>query len=171
MQRQPRNWNQTQRMHSNHHETLYGLRTSSERWHAHFFDSLQSLSFIYTRFDNGIWIRRNNNLGKNNSYNYICSYVDNFMIVSKNPATIMEEIKQVYTVISVGPPEYYFGNNYKKDQKECWSIGYKKYIFKAIKKFKQNHGILKKFNNLSKTGDYPNNNTSEPLDNRQHQQF
>ena len=40
-------------------------------------------------------------------YEYICTHSDDFMIVSKTPEVIMEGLKQVYTIKSEGPPEYY----------------------------------------------------------------
>jgi hypothetical protein len=37
------------------------------------------------------------------------------MIVSKTSEKIMESIKATYSVKSVGPPDYYIGNDFKKD--------------------------------------------------------
>ena len=39
-------------------KALYGLCSSSERWHSHFANSLRSFDFVPTRFDNDVWIRR-----------------------------------------------------------------------------------------------------------------
>jgi hypothetical protein len=50
------------------------------------------------------------------NYKYICTHVDDFMIVSLNPERIMEEIQRVYAVRSIGPPEYYFGNDYQQNK-------------------------------------------------------
>jgi hypothetical protein len=49
-------------------------------------------------------------------YEYICTHVDDSMIVSRMPERIMEEIQRVFAVKWVGPPEYYFGNDYKQDK-------------------------------------------------------
>jgi hypothetical protein len=38
-------------------EALYGLASSTERWHAHFADTLQGLGFEPTRYNNYVWIR------------------------------------------------------------------------------------------------------------------
>ena len=40
----------------------------------------------------------------------------------------MDEIKSVYTVKAEGPPEYYLGNDYKRDKKGRLCVGSKKYI-------------------------------------------
>ena len=72
------------------------------------------LDIIKTRFDKDAWIRRDLEL---NAYKYICTHMDDFMIVSKKLEWVMEEIKSVYGVkdSSKGPPEYYLGNDYKRD--------------------------------------------------------
>jgi Reverse transcriptase (RNA-dependent DNA polymerase) len=35
-------------------KALYGLRSSSERWHAHFADTLCSMEFVPTRYDKDV---------------------------------------------------------------------------------------------------------------------
>jgi hypothetical protein len=70
-------------------KALYGLRTSSERWYAHFTDSLRGIGFAQTRYDNDVWIRLN--AGKE-CYDYVCTHVDDFMIVGRDPKDIMEAI-------------------------------------------------------------------------------
>ena len=61
-------------------------------------------------------------------YEYICTHSDDFMIVSRTPEVIVEGLKKVYTIKSEGPPEYYLGNDYKKDKEDRWCFGCKKYI-------------------------------------------
>ena len=71
---------------------LYGLRTSSERWHAHLADTLRSFNFNPTRYDNDVWIRQYKD---RNCYDYICIHIDDFMAVGKRAQRIMDEIKSV----------------------------------------------------------------------------
>ena len=71
---------------------LYGLRTSSERWHAHLADTLRGFNFKPTRYDNDVWIRQS---GDGNSYDYISIHVDNFMAVGKRAQRIMDKIESV----------------------------------------------------------------------------
>jgi hypothetical protein len=40
-------------------KALYGLAPSSERWYAHFADSLRGIGFKPTRYDKDVWIRLN----------------------------------------------------------------------------------------------------------------
>ena len=51
-----------------------------------------------------------------NCYNYICTHVDDFFIVGTDPTAIMDMIQAIYAVISIGPPDFYLGNDYKKDR-------------------------------------------------------
>ena len=95
-------------------QALYGLRTSSERWHAHLADTLRGFNFKPTRYDNDVWIRQYKD---SDCYDYICIHVDNFMAVGKRAQRIMDKIKNVYTVKSEGPPDYYLSNDYKQDKK------------------------------------------------------
>ncbi len=94
-------------------KALHGSRTSSERWHAHFADSLRGIGFSPTRCDNDVWIRLNED---GDCYDYVCAHADDFMIVGKNPKAMMDMMQAIYAVKSIGPPDYYLGNDYKKDR-------------------------------------------------------
>ena len=80
---------------------LYGLRTSSERWHAHLADTLCGFNFKPTRYDNNVWIRQYED---GDCYDYICIHVDDFMSVGKRAQQIMDKIKSMYIVKAEGPP-------------------------------------------------------------------
>ena len=58
-------------------KALYGLRSSSERWHAHFADTLRGMEFVPTRYDKDVWIRKSDD---KSYYEYICTLVDDFII-------------------------------------------------------------------------------------------
>jgi hypothetical protein len=51
-------------------KALHGLCTSAKRWHSHFADTLRSLGFKQTRFDNHLWFRLNLN---GNVYDNLCT--------------------------------------------------------------------------------------------------
>lgn len=57
---------------------LYGLRSSAERFHTHLADTFRTFGFKQTRFDSDVWIRLDQ---KEKMYEYICTHVDDFMIV------------------------------------------------------------------------------------------
>ena len=149
-------------------KALYGLRTSSERWHAHFSDSLRGLEFKPTRYDKDVWIRLNED---GDCYDYICTHVDDFMIVSKNPQSIMDQLKAIYAIKSIGEPEYYLENDYKRDEKGRWAIGCKKYLVEALKRVEKMFGDLKKYSNPMETGDHPELDDSELLDDEGHRKY
>ena len=87
---------------------LYGLRTSSERWHAHLADTLRGFNLKSTRYDNNVWICQYKD---GDCYDYISIHVDDFVAVGKRVQQIMDEIKSVCTVKAEGPPDYYLVND------------------------------------------------------------
>ena len=149
---------------------LYGLRSSAERFHTHLADTFRTFGFKQTRFDSDVWIRLDQ---KEKMYEYICTHVDDFMIVSKNPDAVMKEIESVYLVKddSKGPPDYYLGNDYKKDNKGRWCIGCKKYLTEAITRVEAMFGDLPKKDTPMTDGDHPETDVSAPLSDGQHTQY
>ena len=152
-------------------KALYGLCSSSERFHAHLADTLRSFGFEQTRFDNDVWIRLDES-GK--MYEYICTHVDDFMICSRNPQRVMDEICSVYLVkdSSKGEPSYYLGNDYKKDSKGRWCVGCKTYLTEAVRRLEALLGKpLPKKDTPMVDGDHPEEDESELLDDKGHQQY
>ena len=149
-------------------KALYGLRTSSERWYCHCADTLRGLEFEPTRYDRDVWIRKSED---GTHYEYICTHVDDFMIVSKRPDLIMEMMQAIYKVKTIGPPDYYLGNDYKKDRRGRYCIGCKKYLVEAISRVERMFGTLKKYAIPSVTGDHPEEDTSELLSDDEHRKY
>ena len=152
------------------HRAIYGLASSSERFHTHLADTLRSFGWKQTRFDNDVWIRLDES-GK--MYEYLCTHVDDFMIASRKPETAMEEIQSVYLVkdSSKGPPEYYLGNDYKQDKHGRWCIGCKKYLTEAIIRIEKMFGELPKKATPMEDGDHPEEDDSEILGDTDHQKY
>lgn len=149
-------------------KALYGLASSAACFHAHFGDTLRSFGFVPTRYDNDVWIR----LSKDKSYyEYVCSHVDDFCIFSRDPESIMKQIKSVFTVKSEGPPEYYLGNDFKKDRKGRWCIGCKTYIKEGIRRIESMFGTLTKHDIPMVSGDHPELDDTEQLGDEQHTQY
>lgn len=152
-------------------KALYGLRSSAERFHTHLADSMKTFGFKQTRFDNDVWIRRRE--GKE-FYEYVCTHVDDFMIVSDDPEAVMKEIESVYLVKSdsKGPPEYYLGNDYKKNESGRWCIGCKKYLKEAIRRIEDMfEKDLPKKDTPMADGDHPEEDTSTPLNDEFHRKY
>ena len=84
---------------------------------------LRGLGFQPTRYDKDVWIKPSED---ESTCEYLCTHVDDFMIVGKKPQITMDKLKKVYTIKSEGPPDYYYlGNDYKKNRGR-WAVGCKK---------------------------------------------
>ena len=66
------------------------------------------MEFTPNQCTNDAWIELNKD---GNCYDYICMHVDDFMIGRKDPKAITEVIQATYAVKSIGPPNYYLGND------------------------------------------------------------
>ena len=109
---------------------LYRFSDSGSDCYQHLSTTLRSIGFATTIFDRDVWI----NLDESgDQYEYICTYVDNFMISSKAPEIIMDLIKNEYHIKGKGPPEYYLGKDYKT-YKGRYAVGCKKYIKTAVRR-------------------------------------
>ena len=82
----------------------------------------------------------------------------------------MDEIKSVYTVKAEGPPDYYLGNDYKREKKGRLCVGSKKYIKEVLTWIETIFGTLRKYDNLSETGNNPELDDSRALRNVEHRQ-
>jgi hypothetical protein len=152
-------------------KALYGLVSSSERWHSHFADTIRGLGFVPTRSDADVWIRLSKDKRR---YEYICTHVDDFMIVAKHPASIMKDLQDIYTINddSISEPDYYLGNDYKKDRKGRWCIGCKKYLKEALLRVEQMYSTsLKKFSIPMTSGDHPELDDTPLLDDDEHKKY
>ncbi len=86
------------------YKALYGLKPSSARFHEHLSATLRNMGYKPTSADFDLWIKN-----KCDHYGYICRYVDDMIILSKDPMTLMQELKGTYTMKGAGKPMYYLG--------------------------------------------------------------
>ena len=112
-------------------KALYGLITSSERFVSHLSDTLGAMGFRPTRYDRDVWIRKYKD---KNSYEYVCTHSDDFLITSKEPEAVLKALKAVYTIKSSGKLDYYLESDHKYDKKGRVCIGCKTYIKEAIER-------------------------------------
>jgi hypothetical protein len=85
---------------------LYGLKTSAARFHEQLAATLIQLGWKPSYADYDLWIK---DCGTH--YEYITSFVDDLLIVSKDPMSIINELAKVYPLKGVGSPEYYLGGD------------------------------------------------------------
>ena len=87
----------------------------------------------------------------------------------------MKEIESVYLVkdSSQGAPSYYLGNDYKKDKKNRWCVGCKTYLAEAVRCLEAMFGkpLPKKDTPMVDGEDHPEEDTSELLNDKDHQQY
>jgi Reverse transcriptase (RNA-dependent DNA polymerase) len=149
-------------------KALYGLRSSSERWWSHFADTIRGLKFLPTRYDKDVWYRVSED---KQCYEYICTHSDDFMIASKKPELVMQGLKEIYAIKSEGPPDYYLGNDYKKDKKDRWCFGCKKYITESVTRIEKMFGTLAKTTIPMSVNDHPETDDTTLLSDDEHRKY
>ncbi len=121
---------------------LYGLTTSAERFHKLFADFLRSVGFTPTRFDRDVWMRMRDD---QSGYDYICTHVDDFKVIGKNPMMWIDRIAGAFLIKEHGPRNYYLGNDYTyHDGEDIWTYNAKTYETEAIAKVERIFGCIAK---------------------------
>ena len=87
-------------------KALYGLKSSSARFHENLSAKLKKMGYRPTKVDFDLWYKK-----VGNHYEFIARYVDDVMVFSKNPMDVMDELKKTYIMKGVGNPQYYLGGD------------------------------------------------------------
>ena len=147
-------------------KALYGLRGSSSRFHEHISAKLRKMGFTPSKVDFDLWMRT----AKDGSYEYIGCYVDDVIAFSKDPMSIIEDLRKDYILKGVGKPEYYLGGDVE-DMGPDWSeegihlgLSAKTYIRNAVDKFEKVSGTLAQHNTPMQSGYHPELDDSPMLD-------
>ena len=121
------------------------------------------MGFKSSRYDCDVWMISYPN---GHGYDYICTHVDDFKIVSDDPEIYLNEILKVLFVKSHGPWVYYLGNNFTyHDEHGIWEYSWKPYENEAIRKAEEMFGILpRKKTHLPYSECHPELDTSKLLD-------
>jgi hypothetical protein len=77
-------------------KALYGLKSSGAAWRSMFAASLQELGFTLSIADPDVWYRAASKSDGSFYYEYIFVYVDDLLVLSTDPHTIMRTISQQY---------------------------------------------------------------------------
>ena len=85
---------------------LYGLRSSSARFHEHLSLKLRSLGYRPTKADPDFWI-----IDCNTHYEYLATYVDDVLVYSKDPLKVIQALQCDYILKGIGAPRYYLGGD------------------------------------------------------------
>ena len=87
-------------------KSLYGLKLSGNRWHAHFANTLYSMGFVPMRYDPDVWYKLRED---HSGYDYVSMYVDDFMIMAKDAWSYMAHLQSIYTIKQPANLEIYLG--------------------------------------------------------------
>jgi len=148
---------------------LYSLKTSGNQWHAHFADTLHSMGLTPTRFDPDVWLRKRDS---GEGYDYISTYVDDFLITAEDPWPYMKQLQEVYKIKDPDSPTIYLGALYTRDPSGNWTINCKNYIQAALTQVQQMIGCeIREERTPCATADHPEEGQSEILCNKQHREY
>ena len=142
-------------------KALYGLRTSGARFHEKLADTLRDMGFSPSLADPDLWLR-----DAGDCYEYICVYVDDLMVIMKDPQAFFDTLTDKYNYIlkGVGPPEYHLGGNFGRDPDGTLYWGAKSYVEKILSQFERILGSLpKKYSAPMDKDDSPELDTSDEL--------
>ena len=141
---------------------LYRLRSSGARYHETMANTLSNKGFKPTLADPDLWIR-----DKGDHYEYVCVYVDDLMMISKNPHEFFDTLvnKYKYILKGVGPPSYHLGGDFGRDPDGTLYWGAQRYNEKLMFNYERMFGCLRnKYNSPLSPNDSPELDTSELRD-------
>jgi hypothetical protein len=106
-------------------------------------------------------------------YDYICTHVDDFKGVAKNPTMWIDRITSIFLFKEHGPRNYYLGNDYTyHDSQDIWTYGVQTYATEAVSKVEQMYSTLPKHSTHMPVNDcHPELDTSFPLELHNHRIF
>ena len=117
-------------------KALYGLIGSCAQFHHHLCGELHKIGFEPSKADQDLWMRQ-----KDDHYEYIAKYIDDILIISKDPKSILDMLKKPkgpYDFKGVGSPEYYLGGDvkivYEGDSIKELSLSSKTYVKRICEK-------------------------------------
>jgi len=142
-------------------KALYGLATSARQWNLALGDMIRKLGFVPTRADPDLWIK-DSPCGK--GYEYIATYVDNIIIVSKDPKVYMNKIKEVFPIRNEEVnPSYYLGSNISLKSNGIMKISSEKYIAEILRRYQDKNGPIREEKTPAAANDHPEEDDTPKL--------
>ena len=120
------------------YKSMYGARASCARFHENLAAKLLKMGFKPSKADPDMWYRN-----KHDHYEYIATYVDDLLVASRDPQSVMKALEEQYVLKGVGIPEYYLGADILQAPEEWktepvdWIISSKTYTSTMIQKFEE----------------------------------
>jgi len=143
-------------------KALYGLKSSGLMWHHRLEDVLRSMGFFLSKTETDIWMR---DMGDH--WEYIAVYVDDLMIISRDPKSIVETLEKehCFKLKGTGPIEFHLGCDWFRDENGVLCYAPRQYIDKMIGTYERLYGTKpRKFHSPLIKGDHPELDTSDTLD-------
>jgi hypothetical protein len=78
------------------------------------------VGFKPSQADSDLWTKK-----KDGHYKYIVTYVDDILAFSKDPMTLIQEVKRDYVLKDIDTPEYYLGGNVDETDEPMKCLGIK----------------------------------------------
>ena len=109
---------------------LYGLTISADRFRSMLADFIHTLDFVPFCYDRDFWRKLRDD---KSGYDYICTHVDDFKIVAKDPKIWIDRIAAIFLIKEHRPRSYYLGNDYTyHDGQNLWTYGVQTYNKEAV---------------------------------------
>ena len=145
-------------------KALYGLKASGRCWHNRLHDTLRSMDFFPSKAEEDIWMR-----DKGDHYEYIAVYVDDLLIASRDPQSIIATLESEpinFKLKGTGPISYHLGCDYFRDEDGTLCYGPRRYIDRMVQTYERLFGTKPstKFTSPLERNDHPELDDSELLD-------
>ena len=122
------------------YKSMYSARVLCTHFHEHLAAKLLALGFNPSKADPDFWYR-----DKGDHYEYVATYIDDLLIASRNPESIVKAMEEHYILKGVGVPNYYLGGEviqghtlYEwKLEPIDWILASKTYATNIIEKFER----------------------------------
>jgi hypothetical protein len=79
-------------------QALYGLRSSRARWRDHLASTIRTMGFTACLADADVWLRKNAKQNGSEYYEYLLVYLDDILVVSHDPQSVMDTLSEHYTL-------------------------------------------------------------------------
>ena len=90
-------------------KALYKFPTSVNIWKSLLLHTLRGMVFKSTRFDPDVWIK-----GREGGYGYIGTHTDDVLVVTVDTNSIIDKLKETYTIKTFGAPKFRLVCDYMK---------------------------------------------------------
>ena len=158
-------------------KAVYGLVGSAHAYHQHVFETMSNKGWKCSEIDSDIWMRKAKTSEGTFLWEYVAFYVDDFIIVSRDPAKIGKELNAIFSVKEITEPNKYLGANVKFVEGR-FQFSSEDYLKEILSQLRGEGNIpshddsrpdgIRKFKTPMATNDHPEIDDSELLNEREH---